>query len=489
MNLGNNQADQEIATGLFIDGRAISVPAMLEINDPARPGVVVGHAAAATEEHVRLAVVSARAAFPKWAALSAAERAQLMKDAISGLDAERDEIAVVLTREIGKTLHESWVDALVFETRWNLALRYAEQVEATTYLEPEDAISVRTEVSYQPLGVVSIIVPFNWPLAILAASLPQALLAGNSVIVKPPVSAPLATTMFVQKIAEKLPAGVLNIVTGSDSAMSEVITEVEKVCFTGGVESGKKIAEIASKSLTRTTLELGGNDPALILDDAILDDKHLDRLFSSLMDSTGQICMNVKRIYVQSSRLDELVKGLTERLENVVLGHGLNAETTHGPLHSKRQREYVLQLIEDARANGADVFEFGSLPDAAELRDGYFVKPALVITTDQNLRAVQEEQFGPIIVVVPVDDEDRAVELANDSWAGLGASVWSADVERAQRIAKRIVAGYVWINDHGAPRLDLRAPFGGMKSSGWGREQGIEGLRAFQDTKAIAVGE
>jgi len=172
------------------------------------------------------------------------------------------------------------------------------------------AIPVETTVNYQPLGVVSIIVPFNWPIAILGASLPHALLAGNTVIVKPPLTAPLATARVVQRIAEKLPPGVLNIVTGPDANMSALIrnTDVAKVCFTGSVGGGKKMMELASQTLTRVTLELGGNDAAIILQDAILDDTHLDRLFAAIYDTTGQICMNAKRIYVHESRFDEVIR-------------------------------------------------------------------------------------------------------------------------------------------------------------------------------------
>lgn len=238
--------------------------------------------------------------------------------------------------------------------------------------------------------------------------------------------------------------------------------------------------------MVRTTLELGGNDPAVIFADAVLDDENLNRIFHAVMDSTGQICMNIKRVYVHHSRFDEIVAGLSKRCDSVVLGHGLKADTTHGPLHSAKQRDYVQGLIADAKANLATVLQFSSAPDSSELSEGYFVQPSLVLNPAQDSRIVQEEQFGPVVPIISFETEDEAIELANDSWAGLGASVWSADTKRAHAIANRIQAGYVWINDHGAPRLDLRAPFGGVKSSGYGREQGIEGLRDFQDTRAVA---
>ncbi|RFA07605.1 aldehyde dehydrogenase [Subtercola boreus] len=475
-------------TELFIDGAVRHTVDRLEIVDPARAGVIIGSAAAASEADVADAVAAAKAAFPAWAALSPTERAAAMTEAIAGIADLRDEDAAILTQENGKIRMESWIDALVFEIRWNLALMHTDEIDTSTVLSPMPGIPVTTEISYQPLGVVTIIVPFNWPIAILAAALPHALLAGNTVIVKPPVSAPLATTRVVQRVAEKLPAGVLNVVTGRDSEMTALIQneDVAKVCFTGSVGGGKRMMQMASQTLTRVTLELGGNDPAVILDDAILDDVHLDRLFGAIYETTGQVCMNAKRVYVHNSRKDELVAGLTARLEKAVLGDGLQEGTTMGPLHSPAQKAFVDDLIDEARASGATVLEFGELP-GGELAGGNFVRPALVIDPAHDLRVVAEEQFGPVIPIIGIDSDEEGVRLANDSWGGLGGSVWSADEGRAKKIAAQLVTGYVWINDHGADRLDLRAPFGGMKQSGIGREQGILGIRAFQDTRSVAV--
>jgi acyl-CoA reductase-like NAD-dependent aldehyde dehydrogenase len=478
-----------VTTGLFIGGKERRTPVTMAIADPAKPGVVVGHAASATPEDVRDAVAAAKAAYPAWAALTPQQRAEKMLAALHGIDgANRDADAAILSQENGKVRFEAWVDSLVLEIRWKLALSHADEVNTAKVLPPvPGAIPVQTTVSYQPLGVVSIIVPFNWPIAILGASLPHALLAGNTVIVKPPLTAPLATTRVVQRIAEQLPPGVLNVVTGPDANMSALIRnpEIAKVCFTGSVGGGKKIMELASASLTRVTLELGGNDPAVILQDAILDEAHLDRLFAAIYDTTGQICMNAKRVYVHASRIDEVVSGLSARLQKTKLGYGLDADTTMGPLHSPAQKTFVDELIQEAKDSGATVLEFGALP-GGDMKGGNFVRPAIVINPDLKLRVVTEEQFGPVIPIIPFETEEDAVKAANDSWAGLAGSVWTANAETANRVGSQMVCGYVWVNDHGATRLDLRAPFGGMKSSGIGREQGIEGIRAFQDTRAIA---
>lgn len=489
MTTAASTATSTVTTPLFIGGKERHTVERMAIADPAKPGVVVGYAACATPDDVRDAVAAAKAAYPAWSSLTPQQRAEQMLAALTGIDgANRDADAAILSQENGKIRFEAWVDSLVLEIRWKLALSHADEVDTAKVLPPiAGAIPVQTTVSYQPLGVVSIIVPFNWPIAILGASLPHALLAGNTVIVKPPLTAPLATTRVVQRIAEQLPPGVLNLVTGPDANMAALIRnpDVAKVCFTGSVGGGKKIMEMASASLTRVTLELGGNDAAVILEDAILDDTHLDRLFAAIYDTTGQICMNAKRVYVHASRLDEVVRGLSARLQKTRLGYGLDADTTMGPLHSPAQKKFVEELIQEAKASGAQVVEFGELP-GGDMTGGNFVRPAIVVNPDTTLRIVTEEQFGPVVPIIPFETEEEAVSAANDSWAGLAGSVWTADPETANRVGRRMVCGYVWVNDHGATRLDLRAPFGGMKASGVGREQGIEGIRAFQDTRAIA---
>jgi acyl-CoA reductase-like NAD-dependent aldehyde dehydrogenase len=477
-----------VSTALYIGGKERQTGETMAVADPAKPGVVVGHAAAATTKDVSDAVAAAKAAYPAWAALSPQKRAEQMLAALKGIAENRDEDAAILSQENGKIRFEAWIDSLVLELRWKLALSHTDEVNAAKVLPPiHGAIPVETTVAYQPLGVVTIIVPFNWPVAILGAALPHALLAGNTVIVKPPLTTPLATARIVQRIAEQLPPGVLNVVTGVDANMSALIRnpDVAKVCFTGSVNGGKKMMELASQSLTRVTLELGGNDAAIILKDAVLDDVHFDRLFAAIYDTTGQICMNAKRLFVHKSRVDETVKGLTARLQKVKLGYGLDKDTTMGPLHSPAQKVFVDSLIKEAKDSGAKVLEFGELP-GGDMKGGNFVRPAIVINPDLKLRVVTEEQFGPVIPVIPFETEEEAVRMANDSWAGLAGSVWTADPKTANRVGGQLVCGYVWVNDHGATRLDLRAPFGGMKSSGIGREQGIEGIRAFQDTRSIA---
>jgi len=476
-----------VSTALYIGGKERKTTDTMAIADPAKPGVVVGYAAAATTQDVSDAVAAAKAAYPAWSKLTPQQRAEKMMAAIEGVPDSPNPFAsedgAILSQENGKVRLEGWVDALVLQIRWKLALMHADEVSQAKVLKPVPGhIPTETTVSYQPLGVVSIIVPFNWPIAILGAALPHALLAGNTVIVKPPLTAPLATARVVQRIAEKLPPGVLNVVTGPDANMSALIsnTDVAKVCFTGSVGGGKKMMEMASKSLTRVTLELGGNDAAIILKDAILDDTHFDRLFGAIYDTTGQICMNAKRLYVHSSRVDEVVAGLSARLQKTKLGYGLDKDTTMGPLHSPAQKKFV-----EAKDSGAKVLEFGELP-GGDMKGGNFVRPAIVVNPKPTLRIVTEEQFGPVIPIIPFETEDEAIAAANDTWAGLAGSVWTADPATANRVGGQMVCGYVWVNDHGATRLDLRAPFGGMKSSGIGREQGIEGIRAFQDTRSIS---
>ncbi len=482
--MGSVEELSGVDTELYVDGEARAADGVLEVRDPA-DGSLVGRAAAAGAGQAREAVAAAHRAFPAWAARSPQERAELLTAALAPLEADRPATAEVLTRENGKIRMESFVDSLVFAHRVQLATALADRVDDVLRLP---APPYRTEVGHLPLGVVTIIVPFNWPLAILAASLPQALLAGNTVVVKPPPTAPLATARTVALFARGLPPGVLNVVTGTDDEIGAPLIEddrVRKVCFTGSPGGGKRIMAMAAGSLTRVALELGGNDPAIVLPDADLGAEAMHRLFTGTFDSTGQICMAVKRLYVHRSRYAEVVDGLSAALAATRLGHGLAEGVTMGPLHSSRQRDFVAELVGQARAGGAEVREFGEPAEGADLDRGNFLRPSLVLDPAEDARVVVEEQFGPTLPILPFDDVDDAVARANDTWSGLCSSVWTADLDRAAAVAARLRTGYTFVNAHGAAHLDERAPFGGLHHSGMGREMGIEGLREFQDTHAV----
>jgi acyl-CoA reductase-like NAD-dependent aldehyde dehydrogenase len=473
----------EIRTELFIDGDVHAADDALQVIDPADGASVVGYAAAASAKQAEAAVSAAHRAFPAWAARTPQERADLLTAALASLEAERQATAEVLTRENGKIRMESFIDSIVFAHRFGLAAALADRLDEGTSLP---APPYRTEVSYLPLGAITIIVPFNWPMAILAASLPQALLAGNTVVVKPPPTAPLATVRTTQLVAQNLPPGVLNVVTGADAEIGSVLVSderIKKVCFTGSVSGGKRIMAMAAPTLTRVALELGGNDPALVLADADLGPEAMQRMFGGIFDSTGQICMAAKRLYVHRSRYDEVVDGLSALLATTRLGHGLDEGVTMGPLHSRRQMQYVQELIAQARDSGAEVREFGELP--AEYPGGNFLRPSLVLDPRDDARVVVEEQFGPTVPILPFDDEEDAIARANDTWSGLCSSVWTEDLCRAAQVAARLRTGYTFVNAHGAAHLDERAPFGGFNQSGIGREMGIEGIREFMDTHSV----
>jgi acyl-CoA reductase-like NAD-dependent aldehyde dehydrogenase len=472
------------STPLLIGGEERDAADSLPVYDPSNRELI-GHAAAASAADAEDAVRAAHEAWPAWAALSAGERVRLALASLEGLESDADERAELLVRENGKTRMEATIDPLVLVGRFHHAAAVAAVADEEETIEgPPFA----TTIAHVPVGVVTIIFPFNWPLAILGASLPYALMSGNTVVVKPPPTTPISVVRTLRHLALALPPGVLNVVTGADAVIGPVVVgdpRVKHVCFTGSVGAGRQIMQAAAANLTRVTLELGGNDPAVVLDDAAFDEAEIERLAAATYMTTGQVCMAIKRLYVPRGRFDEVVSGLESVLERTVIGSGLDPDVTMGPLHTERQRDFVVELVDEARAAGAEVREAGTF--ACDPDSGHYVLPSLVLDPGSDLRVVAEEQFGPTLPVIPYDEEAEAVALANDTWSGLCSSVWSTDEDHALSVARQLRTGVTFVNNHNATAVDERAPFGGFNQSGIGREMGSEGLLEFTETHVISA--
>ena len=483
--------DSTVRTELYIDGeeRQPSGQKYYDLHNPARPLEIVGQAAAATPNDIDAACKAAHAAFPAWAALSYAERADYLRKIAEHLTADKADLNFrirLFTREHGKVLKESTIEMTRLGDRFQLCAAMAERLANDDELNgpPFDTIITR-----QPRGVAALIVPWNWPLSILGAKLPQALVSGNTCVVKPSQNSAMAPSMTLKKIAEMLPPGVVNVVTGSASTIGDPLLThplVQKINFTGSISVGKHVMRMAADNLTPVTLELGGNDAGIFLEDALLDDAAFMRMYLAAFMTSGQICMALKRIYVHRSRYDELCDGLIAAASRQVVGDPLLPETTMGPVNNKSQHSVVTGMLDQAREKGADVREYGDVPDEALYRGGYFQKPALVFDPDPTLDIVKEEQFGPALPIIPFDSEEEAVRLANDSVYGLCSSVWSEDKERALAVARQLEAGYTYLNGHGPLAQDNRGPFGGFKQSGIGRNLGYEGILEFQEYHSIS---
>ncbi len=472
------------STPLLIGGEEREADEFFPVYDPSNRGLI-GYAAAASVADAEDAVRAAHEAWPAWAALSTAERVRLALVSLEGLDSDADERAELLVRENGKTRMEATIDPLVLIGRFHQAAAVA------AHVDDEEALAgppFATTIAHVPVGVVTIIFPFNWPLAILGASLPFALMSGNTVVVKPPPTTPMSVVRTLRHLALALPPGVLNVVTGADVVVGPVVVgdpRVKHVCFTGSVGGGKQIMQAAAANLTRVTLELGGNDPAVVLHDAAFDAAEFERLAAATFMTTGQVCMAIKRLYVPRGRFDEVVSGLESVLTRTVVGSGLDPGVTMGPLHTERQRDLVVELVSEARTAGAEVREAGSF--ACDPDSGHYLLPSLVLDPGRELRIVTEEQFGPTLPVIPYDDEAEAIALANDTWSGLCSSVWSTDREHAMSVARQLRTGVTFFNNHNATAVDERAPFGGFNQSGIGRELGREGLLEFTETHVMSA--
>lgn len=442
--------------------------------DPATEQTV-GHAARASRAQVDEAVDAAHAAFAAWAADPQARRDALAL-AASVVRENSQSLAELISREQGRplrfTLGEVAGAAATFD-------HYAAfQAPAAQVLRDDEQRQVRLE--RRPLGVVAAITPWNVPLILLVLKLAPALHAGNTLVAKPSEYTPLSTLLLGHLLKDVFPAGVLNIIAG-DGAIGEHLSQhprVRHITFTGSVATGKRLYAGAATDLKRLTLELGGNDAALVLEDADVP-AIAEALFWGAFWNSGQVCFAIKRLYVHERLFQPLIDALVERAGRTRLGSGLDPLTELGPLTNRPQLERVKALVADARVHGAVIHSGGESPQGP----GYFYPPTLISGIGAGVALVDEEQFGPVLPVIPFSDVEDAIRQANASPYGLGGSVWTRDVARGEAIARRLDVGLAWVNQH----LDVHpgAPKGGYKWSGLGYEGGLRGYDAFSDLQVI----
>jgi acyl-CoA reductase-like NAD-dependent aldehyde dehydrogenase len=460
---------------MLIDGRLVGGDAEMDVLNPATEEVLA-RSPRASAAQLNVAVAAAERAFPAWSAMSESDRARRVTKLAESLETHLDDLARLLTQEQGKPLA-----AAVAEVQAAAAIfRYfAAQSLAPTALDgpPDRDLTLKR----RPLGVVAAITPWNFPLGLMAFKAPAALMAGNTLVLKPPATAPLATLRFGEIAADIVPPGVLNVVSDANDLGEELVSHpaVAKVSFTGSTATGRKVMSAAAGGLKRLTLELGGNDPAIVLSDC--DPRATARrIFEAAFQNSGQVCIAVKRAYVHDAIYDEVCDELARLADNAIVGNGLDADVDFGPLQNQAQFDRVIALIEDARTHGRIVAGGRTLNGK-----GYFVRPTIVRDIDDGTRVVDEEQFGPVLPVIRIHSGQDGIDRANRTEYGLGASIWSSDVAAAQVLAAGLEAGTVWINTHA--EIDPRIPFAGAKSSGLGQELGSAGLHEFTQAQVISA--
>ena len=458
---------------LLIDGQMVPGDLEMPVVNPATEEVLA-QCPRASKAQLDAAVAAAKTAFPGWAATPIEERRKLIVKMADVIEANASELARILTSEQGKPLADATGEVMGMAGFF----RYLGSLDLSMRVI-EDSDGRRVEAYRRPLGVVGAIIPWNYPLLILGFKLPPALLAGNTLVVKPAPTTPLATLRFAELVAGVLPKGVLNVIADANDLGGEMTKhpDIRKISFTGSSATGQKVMASAAATLKRITLELGGNDAGIVLDD--VDPKKVaPGIFQGAFQNSGQVCLAIKRLYVHESVYDELCEELVNIAKNAVVDDGAKQGTTLGPLQNKMQYEKVKAFLDDAHKNGK-ILTGGKPMD----RPGYFIEPTIVRDIKEGSKLVDEEQFGPVLPVIKYSDPEDVIQRANGTTYGLGASVWSSDSKRAHKVAERIEAGTVWINTH----LDMapHIPFGGAKQSGIGTEFAEEGLAEFTQLQII----
>jgi len=470
--------------GIFINNEEIFTDNNMEVRDPGNLSTVVGHVSLGDKMHVDQAVRAAHEAFLTWREKDVEERKALLAQAAKVVHESASKYKEILISEHGGVLWEAETDFLLGSGTLQLYSSMDSSYFGPDHQELENGW---IKVEKQPKGVVSAIVPWNMPMVLTMMKVGPALVSGNTLVIKPSPTAPIALTKVLKDIASLLPKGVINVLHG-DGDVGEAMTKhplVRKVAFTGGTNTGAMVMANAASSIKEVTLELGGNDPAIILDD-VNPSEIIPKLLKGVFTRSGQICFAVKRIYVPRPMLDQFYDQFCEAVDEYKVGHGLNEEASFGPMNNKKQYDIVMKIIEDTKNSNAVVRVLGKKIDPENWENGYYILPHVVKTDDYSLDVVTQEQFGPIIPIMPYDTIEDAIRLANDSEQGLCSSVWSNDIDNAYKVARKIEAGSTFINSHSFDSLSLGMPFGGVKQSGIGRELSIEDtLKSYVEPHAI----
>ncbi|MFC3444138.1 aldehyde dehydrogenase family protein [Sphingobium rhizovicinum] len=460
---------------LLIDGELVPGVSTFDVVNPAT-AQPFATCPKADEALLERAVAAAKKAQPGWAARPVEERAALTNQLADALEARIGEFASLLTAEQGKPLDQAAYEIMgsVFTLRAFAAMRIEPKL-----LKDEGGNKVIEHRT--PLGVVASITPWNFPLILLMNKLGPALVTGNTMVSKPAPTTPLTTLLFGELAKDILPAGVLNIICDQNE-LGPLLTghkDIAKVAFTGSTATGKKVMASSAGTVKRVTLELGGNDAAIVLDD--VDARQVARkVYQGAMTNAGQICVAVKRAYVPGPLYDDFCDELARLANEAIVDDGAKQGTTIGPVQNKMQYDKVSALIADAKTRGT-VLAGGEPMD----RPGYFIAPTIVRDLPEDAPLVQEEQFGPVLPVLKYDDIDDVIARANDSDYGLAGTVWGKDVERATQIAMKIDTGTVWVNQHLA--IDANIPFRGVKQSGLGGELGEAGLLEYTQAHIVNI--
>jgi succinate-semialdehyde dehydrogenase/glutarate-semialdehyde dehydrogenase len=470
----------------IVDGQAVDSISneWLEIHNPAT-GEFVDAVPKGTREDAKRAVDAADEAFKKWRWTSAQERAEILFKGIELVRSNLKDLATTLTKEQGKPLKQAETEIEHFLHGMTFYARLGPTVRGSYVPLPDT--TMYGMVLKQPLGVCVAISPWNFPITLMGTKIGPALAAGNTVVHKPASTTPLTATRIIELLNQAgLPPGVLNVVTGPGKTVGEELLsnpKVRRVAFTGQSDTGQRVAELSGRGMKRITLELGGSDPLIVCDDADLKRAEFCAWVGRYFNA-GQACLAVKRLFVFDSVYDEFVNRLVNRVQKLKVGNGMN-DVFMGPLHTNDQRVEVEAQVADAVSKGAQILTGGTRPEGEEFEKGNFLSPTIVADAPLDSKVVTEEVFGPALPVWRVKDLDQAIEMANQSMWGLGASIVTRDLTKARYAAERIESGNVWINSIHIGYDEM--PFGGTKMSGIGREHGPEALEYYFETKGVVV--